>query len=528
MTKPLFISNKNRYGQYFTPSLVAHYMVWLSSVSKNASILEPSSGKGVFLEALSLKGYHNITAYEIDKNVCRNPNVIHASFVTANINQKFDLIIGNPPYIRWKNLEDELKEELRSHPLWSRYFNSLCDYSFIFILKSIELLKEGGELIFITPEYWLNTKHSLGLRNYMVNHGYFEQIIHFNETPIFEQATVSTIIFKFIKSKKNSNKPIRLTQYYAKTPLKSEILDNFHTQTPQANTTYLEIEPFKENQRWLLASKKTQKELEVFENYCFTSKPIATSLFEMDTKKFHTIGDVCDIGNGMVSGLDKAFQLKSIEHLNAHEKAHTLEVIKAKDLQRYSYQNITHYIFLNNIQNEDRLQNDFPNFYQHLEPFKAQLWQRYNYNRDIPYWEWVFLRNFTLFSRDDERIFVPCKERISNKDSFRFALVPSRLYPTQDVTALFVKPHTQESIYYILALLNNHRVFNWLRYNGVIKGSIVEFSQKPIASIPFRAIDWENEDEVELHNEIVELSKKAIKDKKYIQTLNTKIDKLFE
>ena len=41
-----------------------------------------------------------------------------------------------------------------------------------------------------------------------------------------------------------------------------------------------------------------------------------------------------------------------------------------------------------------------------------------------------------------------------------------------------------------------------MRCNGIVKGNIVEFSEKPIASIPFRVIDWQNPIEVELHNQI--------------------------
>jgi len=526
LTKP--ISVKNKFGQYFTPKLIVDLMISLSKVDKDALILEPSCGKGIFIENLKNKGFKNIIGYEIDEILSRNiPNVINESFVTAKIDKKFDLIIGNPPYIRWKNLEEELKEELNESILWNKYFNSLCDYSYIFILKSIELLKDGGELIFITPEYWLNTKHSLNLRNYMVKNGYFEEIIHFNETPIFDKATVSTIIFKYIKSNKKNNSKIKLTKYYANRKLTSEIINNIQNQIEQKNTTYLNIEQFEENKRWLLTSNEIKNELKIFEQYCLI-KSHQTSLFDFETDKFHTIGDICDIGNGMVSGLDKAFQIQDIQHLNKNEKKHILKVIKAKDLKPFSYTNITYYIFLLNIKDEEELKNNFPNFYNHLLPFKSKLEKRYNYNRNIPYWEWVFLRNYNLFSKNKKRIFVPCKERISNKDYFRFALIDKNLYPTQDVTALFKKDNIKESIYYILALLNNKRVFDWLINNGVRKGNIVEFSEKPIASIPFRKINWDNEKEVLLHNKIVELSKKTIQDYSNINKLNLEIDKLFK
>ncbi|MDD4149422.1 MAG: N-6 DNA methylase, partial [Bacteroidales bacterium] len=162
---------KNKYGQYFTPEIISDFMISLASISDNSRVLEPSCGEGIFLDLLLKKGINNLSAYELDKELIPNKfkDIIkNESFVSAKIDEQFDLIIGNPPYIRWKNLEEELKQELARNPLWNKHFNSLCDYSYIFILKSIEHLKENGQLIFITPEYWLNTTHSRTLRNYML------------------------------------------------------------------------------------------------------------------------------------------------------------------------------------------------------------------------------------------------------------------------------------------------------------------------------------------------------------------------
>jgi adenine-specific DNA-methyltransferase len=178
---------KNKFGQYFTPKVVANFMIEMAEISNNSSILEPSCGEGVFLDLLQQKGYNNLTAFEIDQELAQEFDCVnYKSFISAEFNEKYDLIIGNPPYIRWKNLEDELKTELSTNPIWNKYFNSLCDYLYIFILKSIELLNENGQLIFICPEYWMNTTHSISLRNYMVQNGYFDEIYHFNETTIFE------------------------------------------------------------------------------------------------------------------------------------------------------------------------------------------------------------------------------------------------------------------------------------------------------------------------------------------------------
>ena len=124
---------------------------------------------------------------------------------------------------------------------------------------------------------------------------------------------------------------------------------------------------------------------------------------------------------------------------------------------------------------------------------------------------------------------MPCKERISHKDYFRFTFVPPGIFPTQDVTAVIPKQETKESIFYILALLNSSHVFEWLKYKGVVKGNIVEFSKKPLASIPIKRINWNKKKEVELHDEIASLCKRYIDNptQKKLKFLHIRVEKLF-
>jgi len=524
--------DKNKFGQYFTPDIVADFMIDMANISVNSKILEPSCGQGIFLKLLQEKGFNNLTAYEIDNDLAKEfSNIHYESFVSAKVNEKFDLIIGNPPYIRWKNLEEELKKELHTNPIWTKYFNSLCDYLYIFILKSIELLNDNGQLIFICPEYWMSTTHSISLRNYMANNGYFETIYHFNETPIFDNASVSIVIFKFVKTiKKNSNKKIKVAKFYANKKLTIETLNNLKNKIEFKDAEYLQVSQFKENERWLLQSDEICEELRILETNCLKkNNDISLNLFNLENHNFNTIGDFCDIGNGLVSGLDKAFQIDE-NTLNAAEKKATINVVKGKDLKPFIAEKITKYIFINEPLKESVFLDIYPNFYNHFQKYKTQLSQRYQYNRNINYWEWVFLRNLNLFSQEEKRIFVPCKERISNKNYFRFALVNKDTFPTQDVTAIFKKTSTIESIEYITAYLNNPFIFDWLKCNGIVKGSIVEFSEKPISSIPFRVIDWNSKEEVLLHNSITVLTQKYLisQKKSDLLLINESLNKLFK
>lgn len=512
------MAHKNKYGQYFTISLIADFMVTLISHSKHDKVLEPSCGKGVFIDCLIKHGFSNIAAYEIDATLGTKYDFIKfASFLSVPLSERFDVIIGNPPYIRWKNLEPELKEELDKNTLWNRYFNSLCDYQFIFILKSIEHLDEGGELIFICTEYWMNTTHSVTLRNYMCRNGYFKEIYHFKETPLFEKVTASFVIFKYIKSKEKKE-TINLFKYNKEKGLPSSV-----ELAERSCFDFLKIPHFKENGRWLLASQEEQEKLSDFEESCI--KPIS-NLFGQE---LYRIGDFCDIGNGMVSGLDAAFQISDTSNLNENERKAIITVMKAKDLCAYKNQSITQYIFLQENISQTDFEEKYPHFAKHFKPYLEKLNKRYSYNKFIPYWEFVFPRNQKLFEREESRIFVPCKERISNKNYFRFCYASQGCYPTQDVTAIFKKPKVKESIEYILAYLNNKRVFDWLELNGIVKGAIVEFSEAPIASIPFRPIHWDSDEEVNLHHQITNEVQGYLQDgsEKHLNIINHIFNSIF-
>lgn len=518
-------------GQYFTPEHVADFMIGLSKVPKSAKVLEPTCGEGIFLKLLQEKGYKNILGYEIDNalDVVTDAKINYKSFVSEKFTEKYDLIISNPPYIRWKNLDQELKNELENNELWQKYFNSLCDYLCIFALKSVELLKEGGELIFITPEYWINTKHAQILRDYLVENGYFTDIIHFNETPIFDKVASSILIFRFIKSTraKRVDEKIKIVKYLSTQRLSNDILEKIKNGNSDKKIERFEREQFLPKERWLLAPKKIEKKLEKFESQC--AVVFATSLFG-DEKKYFTLGDIADIGNGMVSGLDRAFQIPKDIELTEKEKKSIISVLKAKNIEQYRHGELTNYIFLNgDVKTEQDFKTKYPTFHKLLIEHRDKLEKRYDYNRKINFWEWVFLRSFNLFRQEQNRIFVPCKERISHKDYFRFSYVPKGIFPTQDVTAIFLKSDTKESIYYILALLNSDYVFEWLKHKGVVKGNIVEFSEKPLASIPVKRIDWENNQEVKLHDEITASCKDYIASpgNNAMKVLNEKVAALF-
>ena len=152
-------------------------------------------GHGVFTKSLAKK-FKKITWIEIDKNICKK-NTLNKSFVSYNFKEKYDVIIGNPPYVRWKNLNITLKNELEKIQFGENY-NSLCDYLYIFVHKSLEILNDNGN--------WFLSPQNIGLKIYTpeIKKLYykkrsFERGILLKWKTIFKNVNSSFIIFKIIK-----------------------------------------------------------------------------------------------------------------------------------------------------------------------------------------------------------------------------------------------------------------------------------------------------------------------------------------
>ena len=470
---------------------------------KRASILDPGAGLGVFLEELAYAGYNHTTGVELDAAlVAANPAPIDcASFIPWSKGRSFDAVIGNPPYVRWRDLSEQLRQEVRTHHLYRDLFNNLSDYLTVFIAASVECLTPSGELIFITPSFWMHAQHSAALREWLLEQGSITDLVDFGETAIFDGVTSSLVVFRFEKDAART--PINYYRYKGSSPLGDRDL------SLDDRTTFMKrrIPAFKPAQHWALASTKELR---------------AASRLESATKRSPRtrgpasvvrLGEYVDIANGMVTGLDHAFKLtpEIYATLSTRERAATTVVLKAAQMESYTSSIFTHYIDLPEGLDEDQALRRYPRLLAQLAPHRPQLAARYSYARPTPYYEWSFKRSEGFFTNGAEKGFVPAKERISTRSEVRFSTAPAAVVATQDVTAFAPKTGVRESIAYIVAYLNQPEVTEWLRSRGVMKGAVAEFSERPLANIPFRSIDFSNDTEIETHRAITALMRRHAK-----------------
>lgn len=120
-------------------------------------------------------------------------------------NLGFDVVIGNPPYIRQEKLKD-IKDNFRK--LDYEVYDASADIYTYFYEKGFDILREGGILGFITSNKWMRAKYGEKLRNLFLNKTNIKQIIDFGGVKVFETSTVDTNITIFEKRAKDLDNEI--------------------------------------------------------------------------------------------------------------------------------------------------------------------------------------------------------------------------------------------------------------------------------------------------------------------------------
>ena len=171
-------------GGFYTPEIIAEFILWWGiNGSSNSDILEPSCGDGVFLKQIKKNNfiYNSITAVELNELEAEkaesiqlnNKQIINADFHSYcnNTLQRFDLIVGNPPYIRYQFFDRLQQAEagdifVKAGLTYSKLTNAWVS----FVVGSSLLLKEnGGKIGFVLPAEILQVSFAKQLRNFIAH-----------------------------------------------------------------------------------------------------------------------------------------------------------------------------------------------------------------------------------------------------------------------------------------------------------------------------------------------------------------------
>ena len=228
-------SQRKKYGQFFTSKETAVFMARLFRFPEEKDvwhILDPGAGTGVLTAALIDRIQNEtsvlriiLTCYENDKDIigvlkenlnwiCQHSSVLidyqiktdnyivsqvfdYNSLIGANLTaEKYDLIIGNPPYMKIAKTAPEAKA-----------MPDICygapNLYFLFTAMGIFNLKENGELVFIIPRSWTSGAYFKRFRQKLFNECALVHIHLFeSRDKVFDKESVlqETIIIKIQKT----------------------------------------------------------------------------------------------------------------------------------------------------------------------------------------------------------------------------------------------------------------------------------------------------------------------------------------
>ncbi len=175
-----------RHGQVFTPPAIVDRML---ALRRNAGrMLEPACGDGAFSTRLP-----GCVAIELDAAHCP-PEALNLDFFAYPESEQFDSVIGNPPYVKARDIQPGTRRRLHS-----RLLNGHSNLYLHFIEKCVRHLKPGGELIFITPRDFLKSTGAARLNTWLFEQGTLTDFEELGDAHVFDGVVPNCAIWRFEK-----------------------------------------------------------------------------------------------------------------------------------------------------------------------------------------------------------------------------------------------------------------------------------------------------------------------------------------
>ncbi|EAK0533402.1 Eco57I restriction-modification methylase domain-containing protein [Campylobacter jejuni] len=409
----------------------------------------------------------------------------------------FDLIIGNPPYIRQEEIK-ELKNTLSKN---YKVYKGTADIYTYFYELGFNVLKENGILSFITSNKYTRAGYGEALREFLLKNTCILKYIDLNGIKVFDSATVDTSILCFEKSKSKDNKFKYLT-------LSNEIL----------KTCAYDIGLYKDFAEF--SQNSLSKESFTFSDENTSALKAKIERIGTPLKEWYGF----NIYRGILTGYNEAFIItteKRNEILanckDEAEKERTAKLIRkmlrGRDIKRYSYEWAGLWVI--NTHNGYKSKNGekieainiehYPSLKKHFDEFYPQLEKRADKGL-TPY----NLRNCAYIEEFEKEKIVWAE---MTKEAC-FVYDNSNFFTNQ--TCYFF---THCDYKYLLAILNSRLIVYYMQYISSHLGQgAFRWIRQYIEKLPIPKINSKNE---KLADELINLVDEILKAKEQDKNANT-------
>ena len=338
-------------------------------------------------------------------------------------NGGFDVVIGNPPYVRQELLGQIQKDYFSTK--YKNVYNGTADLYVYFYELSFNVLKSNGKMGFITPNKWLERKYGFELRNYLIQLR-IEEIVNLNKMSVFDDAIADPSIFLFTKTF-DINYPIKY-----KCPINVEGLHNEISEKFEKGKF--------EKDMWRFSSNKNQGIIDKFKSG------------EINIKEYTKGG----VYYGIKTGLNQAFIIheetrKIILNQDKSSEKIIKKMVEGDDFKRWHLNHSGRYLLATGYDLD--IEKNFSGVYNHLLNFEDLLIKRQDKGRlhwnlracdyydkfELPkiiYYHTAINHNF-YFDNDGYYISANCYF-IGNADRYLQCILNSKLF---NFIKYFLFPH---------------------------------------------------------------------------------------
>ncbi|EAJ3016439.1 class I SAM-dependent DNA methyltransferase [Campylobacter coli] len=419
----------------------------------------------------------------------------------------FDLIIGNPPYIK----EAENKE-LFTNTKKLRTYQGKMDIWYHFVGRGFDILKNNGYLAFIATNNWVTNSGAKKLRNIVLEESQILSLVDFSSFMVFDSASIQTMIMSFQKTKPPKNYEFHFAKITTQTPIYEDVINLLKNEKTQNNEILkINLTPKKFIDKTLNFTKSDYEELfnkiQKYGKFYLEEKEVANGI--------HPHYDF--INNRINSNHNFAFKIgQGIFGLSEEEK----EKLKLTKLENnlvkpyYDTQNFLKFFFKKNnhqwlIYTNSSFKNpnsmdDYPNLKKHLDKFQNVIT-----SDNKPY---------GLHRARDEKFFTGSPRIVALRKCVgepKFSYVDFDCY----VSATFYVIKTQRiNVKYLTAILNSKLIAFWLKHKGKMQGNNYQIDKEPLLNIPIVDTNSKNK---KLADELINLVDEILKAKEQDKNANT-------
>ncbi|MGP4714871.1 MULTISPECIES: Eco57I restriction-modification methylase domain-containing protein [unclassified Psychrobacter] len=379
----------------------------------------------------------------------------------------FDVVIGNPPYLRIQGLQSAYPEMVK---YYEKQFESAIgnyDIYVLFIERSLDLIKETGQVSLILPHKFLISEFGEGVRRLLAEDKLVSSLLHFEEHLVFEVTTYTCILTL-------DKKP------------KDDILFSFiNPQRIQElfDWTSLSYDNLNQN-KWNLLSNTQVNLFDKLHQQPLTAKDVFSKIFvglQTSADKIFLIDG--HIEGGLVKGYSKSLDCEVEIEVGLMKP-----MLKGQDVSRYMQLPNQYYVIFpyilngdgtHSIMTEDFIKSNYPRGYEYLKNNEKELRNREKGKMDKEGWFlYIYPKSITDFNQP--KIMTA---EIANYPSMTFD--QAEMYHSTTIYSFVLKEPSTSAYKFYLSVLNSKLLWFYLSNTGtVLRGGYFRFKTKYLYPFP--------------------------------------------